>query len=130
MTETAATTFRFPLDRMRAEKSASAFGALLREEGDEVRRDVFVMVEPGQSASGRITAGYTTIFPGCGTRGHSHADREEVYYITRGRGVMVVDGNETEIAAGDTFYLEPGPFHITRNTSDLPLEYFWITIRV
>lgn len=123
-------TFRFPLDRMTAETSGSAFATLLRNDGDEVRRDVFTMVRPEESASGRIMAGYTTIYPGCGTRGHEHGDREEVYYITRGRGVMVVDGEETEISAGDTFYLKPGPFHIARNTSDLPLEYFWITIRV
>ena len=123
-------TFRFPLGDMDAEGGDSAFAALLRVAGDEVRRDVFTMIRPEESASGRILAGYTTIYPNCGTRGHEHGDREEVYYFTRGRGVMVVDGKETEVAAGDTFYLEPGPFHITRNTSDLPLEYFWITIRV
>lgn len=123
-------TFRFPLENMEAEGGASAFSELLRAEGDEVRRDVFTMVKPEESASGRITAGYTTIFPHCGTRGHEHGDREEVYFFTRGRGMMVVNGKETEVAAGDTFYLEPGPFHIARNTTDLPLEYFWITIRI
>jgi mannose-6-phosphate isomerase-like protein (cupin superfamily) len=123
-------TFRFPLEDMQAEGGDSAFSALLHVEGDEVRRNVFTMVTPEQSASGRITAGYTTIFPLCGTRGHEHGDREEVYFFTRGRGLMVVNDKETEVAAGDTFYLEPGPFHITRNTTDLPLEYFWITIRV
>lgn len=123
-------SFRFPVSEMRAERSASAFAALLREEGDAVRRDVFMMIEPERAASGRIQAGYTTIYPGCVTRGHTHPDREEVYYFVRGQGVMVADGEETEVAAGDTFYLEPGPFHIARNTSDLPLEYFWITIRI
>lgn len=122
-------SFRFPVSEMRAERSASAFAALLREDGDAVRRDVFTMIEPEQAASGRIQAGYTTLYPGCVTRGHSHPDREEVYHFVRGRGVMVADGEETEVAAGDTFYLEPGPFHIARNTSDLPFEYFWITIR-
>lgn len=125
-----ATTFLHPLNEIRAEKSANAFSALLRQEGDQIRRDVFVLVNPEQSASGRITAGYTTLYPGCTTRGHAHADREEVYYFTRGRGVMIVDGGETEVAAGDTFYLKPGPFHGTRNTTDFTLEYFWITIKV
>lgn len=125
-----AQTFIHPLEQMHAEESANAFSGLLRQEGDAVRRDVFVMVTPEQSASGRIMAGYTTIYPGCGTRGHAHADREEVYYFLRGNGIMVADGEESEVKAGDTFYLKPGPFHSTRNTTDLPLEYFWITIRV
>ena len=74
--------------------------------------------------------GYTILYPGCTTRGHEHADREEVYYFLRGSGVMVVDGQEYEVAAGDTLYIRPGPFHTTRNTTDFPLEFFWITVQV
>ena len=114
----------------RAEQSPNAFASLLRQEGDQIRRDVFVMVKPEQSASGRIMAGYSVIYPGCTTRGHAHADREEVYYFIKGSGVMIVDGQETPVTAGDTMYLKPGPYHGTRNTTDFPLEYFWITIRV
>ena len=115
---------------MKGEKSGSAFAALLREKGDEIRRDVFLMLAPEQTASGRLEVGYTILYPGCNTRGHEHADREEVYYFTRGSGVMVVDGEEYQVTAGDTFYLKPGPFHTTRNTTDFPLECFWITIKV
>lgn len=125
--------FRVHLQRsadMKVEESGSAFAALLRQKGDEIRRDVFLMLAPEQTASGRLQVGYTIVYPGCTTRGHEHADREEVYYFTRGSGVMVVDGQEYEVAAGDTFYLRPGPFHTTRNTSDFPLESFWITIKV
>jgi len=115
---------------MRAEKSGSGFAALLREKGDEVRRDVFLMLAPEQAASGRLQVGYTVVYPGCTTRGHEHADREEVYYFTRGSGVMVVDGEEYPVTAGDTFYIEPGPLHTTRSTTDFPLEFLWITIKV
>ncbi|NIN69777.1 MAG: cupin domain-containing protein [Anaerolineae bacterium] len=115
---------------MRAEESGSAFAALLREKGDEIRRDVFLMLAPEQTASGRLQVGYTVIYPGCTTRGHEHTDREEVYYFTKGCGVMIVDGSEYEVAAGDTFYIKPGPFHTTRNTTDFPFEFFWITIKV
>jgi mannose-6-phosphate isomerase-like protein (cupin superfamily) len=59
-----------------------------------------------------------------------HADREEVYYVAKGAGVMVMDSEEYEVTAGDTFYIKPGPFHTTRNTTDFPLELFWITIQV
>jgi oxalate decarboxylase/phosphoglucose isomerase-like protein (cupin superfamily) len=115
---------------MKVEKSSSAFAALLREKGDEIRRDVFLMLAPEQTASGRLQVGYTIVYPGCTTRGHEHADREEVYYFAKGSGVMGVDGEEYQVTAGDTFYLKPGPFHTTRNTTDFPLEFFWITIKV
>jgi oxalate decarboxylase/phosphoglucose isomerase-like protein (cupin superfamily) len=115
---------------MRVEESGSAFAALLREKGDEIRRDVFLMLAPEQTVSGRLQVGYTIVYPGCTTRGHEHADREEVYFFTKGGGVMVVDGEEYEVTAGDTFYLKPGPYHTTRNTTDFPFEFFWFTIKV
>lgn len=115
---------------MKAEEGGSAFAALLREKGDEIRRDVFLMLAPEQTASGRLQVGYTIVYPGCTTRGHGHADREEVYYFTKGSGQMIVDGEEYDVGAGDTFYIKPGPFHTTRNTTDFPFEFFWITIKV
>ena len=88
------------------------------------------MLAPAQTTSGRLQVGYTIVYPGCTTRGHKHVDREEVYYFTRGSGVMVVGGEEYEVTAGDTLYLKPGPFHTTRNPTDFPFEFLWITIQV
>ncbi len=117
-------------DGLRAEASPNSFATLLRQDGDHVRRDVFPLLAPEDSASGRLEAGFTIVYPGCSTKGHVHADREEVYYFTRGRGIMVIDGEEWQVQAGDTFYVYPGAFHPTRNPYDLPLEFFWITVRV
>ena len=111
-------------------KGSSSFAALLREEGDNIRRDVFMLLNPDDSASGRLQSGITIIYPGCRTQGHAHADREEVYFFRKGRGLMELDGEKWEVAAGDTFYVYPGPFHITHNPYDVPLEFFWITITV
>jgi mannose-6-phosphate isomerase-like protein (cupin superfamily) len=116
------------LRELDADESPSAFSRLIREERDRIRRDVFMLLHPQDTESGTLLAGYTVVYPGCSTNGHAHADREEVYHFVRGRGVMVVDGKETEVAAGDTFYVPYGPFHTTRNPSNVPLEYFWITI--
>lgn len=41
---------------------------------------------------------------------------------------MVVGDAESEVTAGDVFYVHPGPQHTTRNPTDFPLEYYWITI--
>lgn len=118
------------VDALKALEGGSGFKALLREEGDNIRRDVFMLLNPEDSASGRLQSGITIVYPGCRTKGHSHADREEVYFFTHGRGIMGVDGEEWEVKAGDTFYVHPGPFHTTSNPYDVPLEFFWITIKV
>ena len=116
------------ISKVRAEQSGNSFRSLLRQEGDGIRRDVFLLLAPGQTESGRIQAGYSIIYPGCTTRGHAHEDREEVYFFRRGSGTMVVGEEESEVTAGDVFYVHPGPPHSTRNPTDFPLEYFWITI--
>lgn len=109
----------------------NSFAALLREEGDKIRRDVSMLINPEDSASGRIQSGITLVYPGCSTKGHSHPDREEVYFFINGRGFMAADGEqEWEVKAGDTFYVSPGPYHTTRNPYDRPLEFFWITIKI
>lgn len=117
-------------DELEALEGGSSFAALLRQEGDNVRRDVFMLLNPENSYSGRLQAGITIVYPGCTTRGHAHPDREEVYFFINGRGYMGVDGQEWEVRAGDTFYVSPGPPHTTRNPYDLPLQFFWITINV
>ena len=110
--------------------SPSSFASLLRQEGDNIRRDVFPLIKPEDTASGKIESGITIVYPGCTTKGHSHPDREEVYHFLHGRGIMGVDGQEFEVKAGDTFYVKPGPFHTTKNPYDMPMEFFWITIKV
>jgi mannose-6-phosphate isomerase-like protein (cupin superfamily) len=117
-------------DELAALEGGSSFAALLRQEGDEIRRDVFMLLNPEESSSRKIQVGMTIVYPGCSTRGHSHADREEVYFFTRGRGIMGADGEEWEVEAGDAFYVRPGPFHTTRNPYDMPLEFFWITVNI
>ncbi len=117
-------------DEVIVEDGPNSFAALLRQQDDRIRRDVFPLLAPKDSVSGRIEAGVTIVYPGCRTKGHRHADREEVYFFTRGRGIMEVDGEEWQVKAGDTFYVRPGEFHPTRNPYGAPLEFFWITVRV
>lgn len=117
-------------EQLHAESGGSSFAALLRQEGDEIRRDVYMLINPDQSASGRIQSGITIVYPGCRTKGHAHPDREEVYFFLEGRGIMEADGQACEVKPGDTYYVSPGPFHTTKNPYDFPLKFFWITIKV
>lgn len=117
-------------DQLKPIAGPNAFSTLLRQEGDNIRRDVFMLIKAEDTNSGKIESGITIVYPGCTTKGHSHPDREEVYHFTRGRGIMGVDGKEFEVKAGDTYYVKPGPFHTTKNPYDMPMEFFWITIKV
>jgi len=116
--------------QLKAETGGSSFEALLRHEGDDIRRDVFMLINPEDSASGRIQSGITIVYPGCRTKGHAHPDREEVYFFLEGSGTMEADGEAWEVGPGDTFYVAPGPFHTTKNPNDFPLKFFWITIKI
>ena len=116
--------------QLKAMTGSCSFASLLRQEGDDIRRDVFMLLHPEDSASGKIESGITILYPGCRTKGHTHPDREEVYFFLRGKGVMGVEDQKFEVEAGDTFYVKPGPFHTTQNPHDMPFEFFWITIKI
>jgi mannose-6-phosphate isomerase-like protein (cupin superfamily) len=119
-----------PVNQLKSEAGGSSFAALLRQDGDDIRRDVFMLINPEDSSSGRIQSGITIVYPGCRTKGHAHPDREEVYFFLEGSGIMEADGEAWEVSPGDTFYVAPGPFHTTKNPNDFPLKFFWITIKI
>jgi len=105
--------------------SKNAFAALLATKENNILRDSFIYINPEQGDSKRLMMGYTIIYPACRSNGHEHGDREEAYYVTRGKGVMVIDGEEFTVSAGDCFYVPFGKFHTIRNPHNEPLEYVW-----
>jgi mannose-6-phosphate isomerase-like protein (cupin superfamily) len=117
-------------DELKVLERGSSFAPLLHQEGDEIRCDVLMLLNPEESTSGGPQADIAIIYPGCRARGHSHTDREEVYFLTKGRGIMGVDGEEWELKAGDNFYVHPGRFHTTYNPYGATLRFFGITIDV
>ena len=93
----------------------------------EVLRDSLILIAPENSGSKTLTMGQTTIYPGCRTSGHRHQDREEVYYIIQGKGVMIVGEEEQEIGPGDAIHVPYGEYHATRNIGRTVLECIWVT---
>lgn len=52
---------------------------------------------------------------------HYHKVSEEFYYLTRGRGIMEIDGVEREVSPGDAILIPPGAWHWIRAIEPLEL---------
>lgn len=52
-----------------------------------------------------------TLPPGSSTERHYHKASEEIYYIIGGTGVMELDGETSEVRAGDAILIPPGSWH-------------------
>jgi quercetin dioxygenase-like cupin family protein len=61
---------------------------------------------------------------------HSHPTHE-FYYVTSGRGIMTVDGEDRDIAQGDLVHIPPDKVHSLRPVSDhAPIHCFCFAIGV
>jgi quercetin dioxygenase-like cupin family protein len=61
---------------------------------------------------------------------HSHPTHE-FYYVTSGRGVMTIDGDDRPVAQGDLVYIPPDKVHSLRPVSDhAPIHCFCFAIGV
>lgn len=113
------------LSRAVPDEGRDTLGSLLGGRTDPVLRDSFYLLRPGQGGPEVLTLGYTVVYPGCRTRGHTHADLEEVYFVVRGAGLMTIGDNEFEVEQGDAFNVPRGKFHSLRNPGSLALECVW-----
>jgi mannose-6-phosphate isomerase-like protein (cupin superfamily) len=52
-----------------------------------------------------------TLEPGQATERHYHRRSEEIYLLVEGGGVMELDGEERDVAAGDAILIPPGAWH-------------------
>jgi mannose-6-phosphate isomerase-like protein (cupin superfamily) len=51
---------------------------------------------------------------GQSTQRHYHAETEEIYFVSAGRGEMEVDGRRREVGVGDAILIPPGTWHEIR----------------
>jgi quercetin dioxygenase-like cupin family protein len=56
-------------------------------------------------------AGGGAVFP------HTHPTHE-FYYVTSGRGVMTIEGEDADVSQGDLIYIPPNAVHSLRPVSD------------
>jgi mannose-6-phosphate isomerase-like protein (cupin superfamily) len=87
-------------------------------DGSEIREWAGPVSAPARNQS----LAEATIPVGGATSEHLHRSTEELYLITAGRGLLVIDGEERVLAAGDCALIPPGAPHKIFNVAAEPLR--------
>lgn len=67
-----------------------------------------------------------SIHPGKMVPEHVHDDAEQVYLVSSGSGIVILDGEEFEIQQGMAVIIPRGSRHSTQNTGEEPLIYTYV----
>ena len=73
-----------------------------------------------------ISVGYGKIPIGEYLPLHTHAP-QEIYFVTKGTGILTMDGDKTQnLGSGDTVYIPGKKLHGITNTGNVDFEYLFI----
>lgn len=73
---------------------------------------------PVSLATANQSLAEATVPAGGATTEHFHRTSEELYYVTRGRGRIRIDGEERPLRVGDCVVIPPGARHKLLNDGD------------
>jgi mannose-6-phosphate isomerase-like protein (cupin superfamily) len=90
----------------------------ITKDGSEIREWAGPVSAPARNQS----LAEATIPVGGATTAHYHRVTEELYLVTSGRGLLVIDGEERSIERGDCALIQPGAVHKLFNVGDEPLR--------
>jgi mannose-6-phosphate isomerase-like protein (cupin superfamily) len=81
---------------------------------------VFELVGARDSIGGASSHSLAEIVirPGGSSAGHHHLRSEETYYVLKGSGRLVVDGEEHQLSPGDACFIEVGERHQVFNDGE------------
>ena len=91
----------------------------ISKDGSEIRS----ILDRTNSTAVNQSLAEATLPPGAETEEHSHPRTEEIYYLLRGRGLMVLEGEGREVRPGDGILIPPGTRHRIRNIGLEPLVF-------
>ena len=115
-------------NELKKDRGNNSFFKELNKKENKNLRDEYLMISPDNSKTERMTAGYTMVYPGCSTSGHKHSKYEEIYFVTKGKGIAQIDDEKFEIETGDCLYIPFGLFHKVINPNNENLEIFWVSV--
>lgn len=116
------------LNELKKDRGNNTFKDLLNKKENKKLIDLYIMISPDNSKTERVTAGYTMVYPGCSPKGEKHSEYEEIYFITKGKGIVQIDDVKFEAETGDCFYIPFGLFHKVNNPNNENLEFFWVSV--
>jgi mannose-6-phosphate isomerase-like protein (cupin superfamily) len=99
-------------------KNLNEVPAFITKDGSEIRE----LMHPSVQGNRNQSFAEATVRPGMQTALHRHRLTEEIYHITRGKGMMTLGGERFAVAAGDTICIAPGTPHCIENTGEEPLK--------
>ncbi len=91
--------------------------AYTTKDGSEIRE----LIHPDAHGNHNQSLAEARIPPGQTTLLHRHNHSEELYHITSGHGLMLLDNEKFEIRVGDTVLIPPGTPHAVENFGGEPL---------
>jgi mannose-6-phosphate isomerase-like protein (cupin superfamily) len=99
-------------------KNLNDVAAFITKDGSEIRELLAYRnstIRHQSLAEARLPAGGAT-------QEHYHAQTEEIYFITEGRGRMRIESEEADVKPGDAIAIPPGKKHKLWNTGAEPLK--------
>lgn len=88
------------------------------KDGSEIRE----LMHPAVHGGALQSLAEAVIRPGERTYLHRHATTEELYHVTRGRGLMTLGDEHFEVCVGDTVLIPPTVPHCIEAVGSLPLH--------
>lgn len=86
------------------------------------------LVWPHNAPDASVTITRVTMEPSSISKRHLHAQSEQIWIVERGSGQLLLgDGTQTGLKAGDIVRTPPGDTHGVENTGGEPLVYLAIT---
>ena len=93
--------------------------------GDNTRLRELLNPLHGDPIEARYSLAVARIGPGLSSSPHALLTTE-VYYMMQGTGVMVIDGEEREVCAGDAIYIPPRAVQYLKNTGEEEIVFVCI----
>jgi mannose-6-phosphate isomerase-like protein (cupin superfamily) len=82
----------------------------------------YMLISPRNSSAERLSVQVSEIPVGSEQPLHRHGP-EQCYYIIRGKGLMIIEGETRPVAPGDAVHIPSNNMHGIRNVGEGVLEY-------
>jgi mannose-6-phosphate isomerase-like protein (cupin superfamily) len=82
----------------------------------------WMLISPQNTSTGNISIQVSEIPVGSEQPVHNHGP-EQCYYIIKGKGLMILEGETREVGEGDAIYIPSNKKHGIKNAGTVALEY-------